>query len=283
MDSSPSPLDDYINAPEELPDKWAIDSFIADTAGGGGHSDVASHPTTAVGQFESIQQKSNNCKSPQATLSARALTEPQGQKNTTKDSQIQENGQGKISEEEKWVELYETLFPHDELVPAPYQGPVPVEQLCNDHQNDRSMLERFEEWSRAEFQRRVHLQIEGLPDCTHEQTESLTRKLVDEFQGLFETFRQSLPRVERSLNAAERAGLEQETLGGIGVQLGSTSISPRLGMREGASEPGLVLAEKFGEETPGQLDDDFEQFLEGNPIPSIYGFEGLLASMGTQE
>ncbi|KAH7165762.1 hypothetical protein EDB81DRAFT_780352 [Dactylonectria macrodidyma] len=190
---------------------------------------------------------------------------------------------GKVSDEEKWIELYKTLFPNDGFVPLPYQSPMSIEQVCNDHQDDTSTLDRFEEYSLAEFQKRVRFQIEGLADRTHEQTEALTHISVNVLQGLFETFRQRLSRGDLSLNAAKRVGLEQEALRGISTQLGSTSIPLGHDMQEGTSESGLVLVGGLVEDTPGQPDVDYGQFLEGNPVSVNSEFEEILASLGTQE
>ncbi|KAJ4261524.1 hypothetical protein NW762_006951 [Fusarium torreyae] len=78
-------------------------------------------------------------------------------------------------EEDKWVEMYKIIFPHDDPIPSPY-----------------AELYSFEGFARREFSRRMRPRMESLIDGILEQTltsEAITDVANSVFQGIMETFR----------------------------------------------------------------------------------------------
>ncbi|KAI5456805.1 hypothetical protein BGZ63DRAFT_396198 [Mariannaea sp. PMI_226] len=117
-----------------------------------------------------------------------------------------ESKRGRISEKEKWVEVFKILFPDIDAVPSPYQTLL-VGLGADTQYQDGTILERFEEFSNQEFARRVRPQIEALVDRAVEQTvtpEALTLIFGNVLRGMFETFRKSTRESDTGPGAKER-------------------------------------------------------------------------------
>ncbi|KAK7402606.1 hypothetical protein QQX98_011647 [Neonectria punicea] len=194
-------------------------------------------------------------------------------------------GKGKISEEEKWAEAYRVLFPGEEPVPSPYQGPL---LMGTDHgfdKSDRTVLERFESFSQNEFPRRIRPQIEDLVDRAIEQTvtpEALTHVFGDVLKGMFETFRQRNSAETIQSEVSELVGVELEPPQLVDDQL--ESASPVL-MQESEPKPEFLWLSNLAEQVPSQdLDFDFDEFMEslesGNKPDLTHGYGNAEAILG---
>ncbi|KAK7421843.1 hypothetical protein QQZ08_009788 [Neonectria magnoliae] len=172
---------------------------------------------------------------------------------------------GKMSEEEKWAEAYRVLFPGEEPVPSPYQGPLLMGSDHGFEKNDRT--------------------IEDLVDRAIEQTvtpEALTHIFGDVLKGMFETFRQRNHADNIRSEVSELVGVELEPPEQVDDQL--ESASPVL-IQESVPELELLWLSNLVEQVPSQdLDFEFDDFMEslesGNKPDLTHGYGNTEAILG---
>ncbi|KAM0559426.1 hypothetical protein ACHAPJ_004454 [Fusarium lateritium] len=95
-------------------------------------------------------------------------------------------------EEDKWVEMYKIIFPHDDPIPSPYAELCPFQPDQYTVQHGANVLDSFEGFARREFSRRMRPRMESLIDGILEQTltsQAITDVANNVFQGIMETFR----------------------------------------------------------------------------------------------
>ncbi|EXK93781.1 hypothetical protein FOQG_04985 [Fusarium oxysporum f. sp. raphani 54005] len=99
-----------------------------------------------------------------------------------------------VAEEEKWVEMYKILFPHDDPIPSPYPELCPLQPEQDTEHPGANVLDSFEDYARREFSRRMRPRIESLVDGILEQTltsQTITDVANNVLQGIMESFRES--------------------------------------------------------------------------------------------
>ncbi|KAL5619437.1 hypothetical protein FOVSG1_001659 [Fusarium oxysporum f. sp. vasinfectum] len=99
-----------------------------------------------------------------------------------------------VAEEEKWVEMYRILFPHDDPIPSPYPELCPLQPEQDTEHPGANVLDSFEDYARREFSRRMRPRIESLVDGILEQTltsQTITDVANNVLQGIMESFRES--------------------------------------------------------------------------------------------
>jgi hypothetical protein len=116
-----------------------------------------------------------------------------------------------VAEEEKWVEMYKILFPHDDPIPSPckfisrhldtkslnsFLDPelCPLQPEQDTEHPGANVLDSFEDYARREFSRRMRPRIESLVDGILEQTltsQTITDVANNVLQGIMESFRES--------------------------------------------------------------------------------------------
>ncbi|KAF5538217.1 hypothetical protein FMEXI_9513 [Fusarium mexicanum] len=99
-----------------------------------------------------------------------------------------------VAEEEKWVEMYKILFPHDDPIPSPYPELCPLQPEQDIEHPGATVLDSFEEYARREFSRRMRPRIESLVDGIFEQTltsQTITDVANNVLSGIMESFRES--------------------------------------------------------------------------------------------
>lgn len=116
-----------------------------------------------------------------------------------------------VAEEEKWVEMYKILFPHDDPIPSPcksisrhldtqslngFLDPelCPLQPEQDTEHPGANVLDNFEDYARREFSRRMRPRIESLVDGILEQTltsQTITDVANNVLQGIMESFRES--------------------------------------------------------------------------------------------
>ncbi|WZH39406.1 uncharacterized protein QYS62_000323 [Fusarium acuminatum] len=105
------------------------------------------------------------------------------------------NGKARqMGEEEKWVEIYKILFPHDDPVPSPYPELCPVQPGREGEHLGANVLDSFENFARQEFSRRMRPRMESLVDGILEETltsQAITDVANNVLQGIMESFRAS--------------------------------------------------------------------------------------------
>ncbi|KAM0253183.1 hypothetical protein ACHAP5_000655 [Fusarium lateritium] len=105
------------------------------------------------------------------------------------------NGKARqMGEDEKWVEIYKILFPHDDPVPPPYPELCPVQPNREGEHLGANVLNSFENFARREFSRRMRPRMESLVDGILEETltsQAITDVANDVLQGIMESFRAS--------------------------------------------------------------------------------------------
>ncbi|KAM0199897.1 hypothetical protein ACHAPI_002995 [Fusarium lateritium] len=105
------------------------------------------------------------------------------------------NGKARqVGEEEKWVEIYKILFPHDDPVPSPYPELCPVQPNQEGEHLGANVLNSFENFARREFSRRMRPRVESLVDGILEETltsQTITDVANNVLQGIMESFRAS--------------------------------------------------------------------------------------------
>ncbi|KAF4501695.1 hypothetical protein FAGAP_2101 [Fusarium agapanthi] len=99
-----------------------------------------------------------------------------------------------VAEEEKWVEMYKILFPHDDPIPSPYPELCPLQPEQDIEHPGANVLDSFEDYARREFSRRMRPRIESLVDGIFEQTltsQTITDVANNVLSGIMESFRES--------------------------------------------------------------------------------------------
>ncbi|KAF4444460.1 hypothetical protein FACUT_671 [Fusarium acutatum] len=99
-----------------------------------------------------------------------------------------------VAEEEKWVEMYKILFPHDDPIPSPYPELCPLQPEQDVEHPGANVLDSFEDYARREFSRRMRPRIESLVDGILEQTltsQTITDVANNVLSGIMESFRES--------------------------------------------------------------------------------------------
>ncbi|KAG5749575.1 hypothetical protein H9Q70_007781 [Fusarium xylarioides] len=99
-----------------------------------------------------------------------------------------------VAEEEKWVEMYKILFPHDDPIPSPYPELCPLQPEQGVEHPGANVLDSFEDYARREFSRRMRPRIESLVDGIFEQTltsQTITDVANNVLSGIMESFRES--------------------------------------------------------------------------------------------
>ncbi|KAH7129006.1 hypothetical protein EDB81DRAFT_950762 [Dactylonectria macrodidyma] len=171
--------------------------------------------------------------------------------------------QKKDSEDNKWFEVYRILFPHDELVPSPYQAFFVSEHTPSFSQDSTTVLERFEVFSQSEFPRRMRPHIEDLVDRAVEQTltpDILSRAFASVLQSMFNTFRERNGTAEA--NAYDIATPVQPVASGNVNESRLTSLLDVEGQANLSTPDMHLLADMVGHSPSQQLEFDFDTFSE---------------------
>ncbi|KAF4981211.1 hypothetical protein FZEAL_2941 [Fusarium zealandicum] len=155
---------------------------------------------------------------------------------------------GQLSEEAKWVEIYQVLFPHDDHIPPPYKDFCPLSFDDYGQAGEENILVHFEEYARNEFPRRMQPVMEELVDRSLSQSlqpETITELTQTVLSGLLTSFRQ----------------INQQSV----VQVPVTTSSAEVSLQQGIGDDGMLP--------------DFS-----NPnIPVDFDVEELLNSLGSGE
>ncbi|KAF4973742.1 hypothetical protein FSARC_50 [Fusarium sarcochroum] len=99
-----------------------------------------------------------------------------------------------MGEEEKWVDMYKILFPHDGPMPSPFAELCPLQTDQDTERPGANLLDSFENFARREFSTRMRPRMESLVDGVLEQTltsQAITDVANNVLQDLMQSFRAS--------------------------------------------------------------------------------------------